>query len=1033
MKLLRLTQVILLVLFGTFVSIGEAGALGPHATYVVDTSADTNPASPATACAVGNPGTCSLRAAVLAADADTGNVDAVTIPAGTDIALSNAFGTVVLSNSMVIDGAGATVNGGGAQDIFDENAASASVQITGLELTGGDSSQGGAVFLAAGSLVLSNVDITANIASAEGGGVYQGSGQLWVDHSTFSNNSAGEGAGIYMNAGSAQIEDTTFGGSSTSAGNVAADGSGVYNSGGDVIVNGCTFDFNTGAVGVSAAGVDVYNNAVMDLTNSTFDHTSATFGGEGVDVLADQSTDLANITIDNTSITGGGSVSGGAIYAAGFTTDLTNVSVDNTTVPVAGKAIAGGAVYLASTKVTWNGGSIANTTNGGAADNDATEGGALYTDSAGATVTGVAISNTNTQADSNTVDGGAVYNAGPATFDNVSITGTSSLGGQIEGGAVYNGSSLDLTNVQISSTTSHSSLTTGGSVQGGVLYNNSYLSINTVSSDVATVTADLATTPTPSPDVTDVAGGDFFNSDYVNADGLSFTNTTVNAAGGNGYVEGGGLDNNGDYMNFNNTEVVGMTVSADHYVTGGLFYNTENFTAQNLTLGNATVSVPGTVDSGAPYADGAILYTSEPTNIVNGTMANVSSTVGANGGANYGVSINQSAGVQFTNTTIANDAMTGPAGNTDLIQIGSGDSLSLLNTIVDSTTPAANCGFAAGSSLNSVGNNLDNGDSCGFNHPGDLPNTDPMVATLADNGGPVQTAALLAGSPAIGAGTNNGCPLTDARGVSRGTACDIGSYQFVAAPIVSKLFPTKGPVGGGTLVIITGSNLAGATSVHFGSPAGQIVKAVSASEIEVTAPAGSGTVDVTVTTTGGTSAKTAADHFTWVAAPIVSALSPNSGPVGGGTLVTITGSNLARATAVQFGASGAPIVKRVSASEIQVTSPKGSGTVDVTVTTAGGTSAKTAADHYGYVAAPIVSALSPNSGPVGGGTVVKITGSNLAGATAVYFGSSAAHIDKRVSTSEIDVTSPAGSGTVDVTVTTAGGTSAKTAADHYTY
>lgn len=52
--------------------------------------------------------------------------------------------------------------------------------------------------------------------------------------------------------------------------------------------------------------------------------------------------------------------------------------------------------------------------------------------------------------------------------------------------------------------------------------------------------------------------------------------------------------------------------------------------------------------------------------------------------------------------------------------------------------------------------------------------------TLAPNGGPTLTHALAAGSPAIDAGTNSGCPATDQRGVARaqGAACDIGSYEY---------------------------------------------------------------------------------------------------------------------------------------------------------------------------------------------------------------------------------------------------------------
>lgn len=62
-----------------------------------------------------------------------------------------------------------------------------------------------------------------------------------------------------------------------------------------------------------------------------------------------------------------------------------------------------------------------------------------------------------------------------------------------------------------------------------------------------------------------------------------------------------------------------------------------------------------------------------------------------------------------------------------------------------------------------------------------------FCGALANNGGFTQTHALLAGSPAIDAGTNTGCPATDQRGVSRpqGTFCDIGSYE---ATVIYNLF-----------------------------------------------------------------------------------------------------------------------------------------------------------------------------------------------------------------------------------------------------
>ncbi|MDA8186231.1 MAG: IPT/TIG domain-containing protein [Actinomycetota bacterium] len=169
--------------------------------------------------------------------------------------------------------------------------------------------------------------------------------------------------------------------------------------------------------------------------------------------------------------------------------------------------------------------------------------------------------------------------------------------------------------------------------------------------------------------------------------------------------------------------------------------------------------------------------------------------------------------------------------------------------------------------------------------------------------------------------------------------------------------------------------------------------------------------------------------------PTVSAVNPASGPVAGGTSVTITGTNLTGAALVHFGTSAATSLTVVSGTEITATSPAGSaGTVDVTVTTPSGTSATSSSDQFAYEAAPTVTGITPSSGPLAGGTSVTITGTNLTGAPLVHFGTSAATSVTVVSGTEITATSPAGSaGTVDVTVTTPSGTSATGSADLFTY
>jgi uncharacterized repeat protein (TIGR02543 family) len=177
-----------------------------------------------------------------------------------------------------------------------------------------------------------------------------------------------------------------------------------------------------------------------------------------------------------------------------------------------------------------------------------------------------------------------------------------------------------------------------------------------------------------------------------------------------------------------------------------------------------------------------------------------------------------------------------------------------------------------------------------------------------------------------------------------------------------------------------------------------------------------------------------------VAAPAVTAVSPSSGSTAGGDTVTITGTGFIGATAVNFGSTAATSYTVVSDTEITAISPAGSaGNVDITVTTAGGTSTTGSVDQFTYntgtsAAAPTVTAVSPSSGTTLGGTTVTITGTGFTGATAVQFGSTAATNYTVDSDTQITATVPAGTaGAVDITVITPNGTSSTSTVDQYTY
>jgi hypothetical protein len=88
------------------------------------------------------------------------------------------------------------------------------------------------------------------------------------------------------------------------------------------------------------------------------------------------------------------------------------------------------------------------------------------------------------------------------------------------------------------------------------------------------------------------------------------------------------------------------------------------------------------------------------------------------------------------------------------------------------------------------------------------------------------------------------------------------------------------------------------------------------------------------------------------------------------------------------------------------------------------------------VSPPSVTNVNPNNGPMTGGTVVTITGTNFTGATAVEFGTTTLTTTSFtvISNASITTTSPSGTGTVDVTVITPGGTSAiNQPGDQFTY
>ena len=265
-----------------------------------------------------------------------------------------------------------------------------------------------------------------------------------------------------------------------------------------------------------------------------------------------------------------------------------------------------------------------------------------------------------------------------------------------------------------------------------------------------------------------------------------------------------------------------------------------------------------------------------------------------------------------------------------------------------------------------------------------------------------------------------------------GTATTAFTY---VTPAVS---PSSGPAAGGTVVTITGPFAGDALSVSFGGVAGTSFSNTPTA-ITVTTPAhAAGAVDVTISTNTGPI--TIANAFTYIAAPALSIVAPNTfsviepdqGPVAGGTAVIITGSGFLGATAVNIldsvpSSTPATTFTVVDDTRINATMPAhAAGGVVIEVVAPGGTGAS-GGQVFTYNPLPVITSVAPSSGPTAGGTAVTITGTGLGSASNLTFDGVAGTSLVAVNDTTVTAVTPAhAAGAVNVVITTSGGTDTET-------
>jgi hypothetical protein len=204
------------------------------------------------------------------------------------------------------------------------------------------------------------------------------------------------------------------------------------------------------------------------------------------------------------------------------------------------------------------------------------------------------------------------------------------------------------------------------------------------------------------------------------------------------------------------------------------------------------------------------------------------SSSGAYGGTN---------GVAGNGAFAGSDGQQGQSNGGNLAAVGG--TLTFMNSIL--TAPA--------SGGNAYGSFTDGGYNMSSSSVGSLgglsfKNTDPKLGTLATNGGPTLTMALLAGSPAIDKVPVSSSPVVDQRGVPRpqGAKSDIGALEFIlySLPIITQQ-PTDLRVTVGSSAVFTvaatglspltyqwrfnGTNIFGATQTNYAIGSVQLTNA----------------------------------------------------------------------------------------------------------------------------------------------------------------------------------------------------------------
>ncbi len=542
------------------------------------------------------------------------------------------------------------------------------------------------------SLVLNNVDLRANTtasAPGNGGGLHiTGPGDSMITGGTVSENTASaEGGGLWNGTGVMMINNVTITSNVASGAMSDQGGAGVFNAGGTIEINNCTINDNN-ATGMAGSGGGILNDkGSLTVSNTTIRNNTAVRAGGGIEDNSemDKTLVLNNVTLElNTTAMSPGN--GGGLHITG----PGNSMISGGLVSENSASAEGGGLWNGTGTMVIDGTTISsNIANGDMSDQG---GGGVF--NAGGTINILNASITNNSALGLSGSGGGVLNdLGVLEISNTEISGNTSAraGGGIEDNSAM-GNTLILSNVTLNTNTTAMSPGNGGGLHitgpGDCMITGGMVTENTASAEggglwngtgVMVINGTTITANVASGDMSDQGGGGVFNAGgTINIQNAIITNNDADGMAGSG----GGVLNDLGVLEISNTEISGNTsVRAgggieDNSAMGNTLILTDVTLNANTTAmspgngGGLHITGPGDcmitggmVTENTASAEGGGLWNGTGVMVINGTTITANVASGDMSDQGGGGVFNAGGTINIQNAIITNNDADGMAGS----------------------------------------------------------------------------------------------------------------------------------------------------------------------------------------------------------------------------------------------------------------------------------------------------------------------------------------------------------------------------------